>query len=677
MHYDALGRLDRRITPAVHYTADSFVLGTLTWSFPKYRLDDEGATSPPTIPGDTATFAYDVMGNMRSAINRDARVARGYDQTGRMTGDTLHIRTVTGRDSTSHVYAIRYAYDLDGRRAWMKHPVNLVTGLPTTDSLELYTYEAGTGALSTLRDLTGNLYRFQYNAAGQLETLNKPNGEIVVHHYDLDGQLVSRSSNDPMRYDTLEYDPLGKITYGGNIDLNLQTFYTPFGPILQTDGSTGQEFVLADQLGNARTDRHRLHGLDGDIDEMESVDSFTYQPGVGRAVMRTRLQYGTHGWMGDQQMDYDSAGNRRHWLQRDVYGFTTTDTRMLVEYGANYYDADNRLRVSDRQRCNMLIRQGVTPACVAWDRSRRWEPSAFEEYRYDALGRRIWTRTRMPHDQCPGTSFDCEDHTVRTVWDGDQVLWEIRAADLPDQDDAQGTNAGRVGYTHGGLDAPLSMYRVNYLGGQANTLVMHLNWRGLPDWATFPASLGDTVSGTLHISSIDFPAKDYDAYFRTSLASAPTQWFGSIISGSKDASGQFYRRNRYYDANTGQFTQQDPAGLAGGLNAYGFAGGDPVSFSDPYGLWPCPPDDDCPSNYWANRVEKSHSWLARTGNKIMQGLAAFAEADIHLYDRPPPNRSGRELMMVPLGGLSAEEGAAAIEQIPTSELRATHHLCDG
>ncbi|WP_420125623.1 RHS repeat-associated core domain-containing protein [Longimicrobium sp.] len=37
---------------------------------------------------------------------------------------------------------------------------------------------------------------------------------------------------------------------------------------------------------------------------------------------------------------------------------------------------------------------------------------------------------------------------------------------------------------------------------------------------------------------------------------------------------------------TGQFTQSDPIGIAGGLNTYGFAAGDPVSYADPYGLCP-------------------------------------------------------------------------------------------
>jgi uncharacterized protein RhaS with RHS repeats len=50
-----------------------------------------------------------------------------------------------------------------------------------------------------------------------------------------------------------------------------------------------------------------------------------------------------------------------------------------------------------------------------------------------------------------------------------------------------------------------------------------------------------------------------------------------------------YRRKRYYDPEAGLFTQEDPIGIAGGLNLYGYAGGDPINYSDPFGL--CPEED--------------------------------------------------------------------------------------
>ena len=44
---------------------------------------------------------------------------------------------------------------------------------------------------------------------------------------------------------------------------------------------------------------------------------------------------------------------------------------------------------------------------------------------------------------------------------------------------------------------------------------------------------------------------------------APRTWMGSLITESREASGLYYRRNRFYDAETGQFTQEDPIGIAG------------------------------------------------------------------------------------------------------------------
>ena len=44
------------------------------------------------------------------------------------------------------------------------------------------------------------------------------------------------------------------------------------------------------------------------------------------------------------------------------------------------------------------------------------------------------------------------------------------------------------------------------------------------------------------------------------------------------------------DPATGRSTQQDPIGIAGGLNLYGYADGDPINNSDPLGLCPIKKD---------------------------------------------------------------------------------------
>ena len=44
--------------------------------------------------------------------------------------------------------------------------------------------------------------------------------------------------------------------------------------------------------------------------------------------------------------------------------------------------------------------------------------------------------------------------------------------------------------------------------------------------------------------------------------------------------------HRYYDPATGRWLNRDPIGYAGGINLYGYVGGDPVSRADPWGLSP-------------------------------------------------------------------------------------------
>jgi uncharacterized protein RhaS with RHS repeats len=46
----------------------------------------------------------------------------------------------------------------------------------------------------------------------------------------------------------------------------------------------------------------------------------------------------------------------------------------------------------------------------------------------------------------------------------------------------------------------------------------------------------------------------------------------------------------------GASTQEDPIGVAGGINLYQFNGNDPASYTDPFGLCPDPKDPACPKH---------------------------------------------------------------------------------
>jgi RHS repeat-associated protein len=51
-------------------------------------------------------------------------------------------------------------------------------------------------------------------------------------------------------------------------------------------------------------------------------------------------------------------------------------------------------------------------------------------------------------------------------------------------------------------------------------------------------------------------------------------------------SGLFYNRHRYYDPQMGRYITQDPIGLEGGNNLYGYVKGNPNGIVDPMGLEP-------------------------------------------------------------------------------------------
>jgi len=73
--------------------------------------------------------------------------------------------------------------------------------------------------------------------------------------------------------------------------------------------------------------------------------------------------------------------------------------------------------------------------------------------------------------------------------------------------------------------------------------------------------------------------------------------------------GLHYNRHRYYDPNCGQFINQDPIGLAGGLNNYQYVP-NPTGWVDPLGLTSSEGPEVCPDQKYLYRgVHANHPAL--------------------------------------------------------------------
>lgn len=621
MQYDELNRLVRRETPAVTY-ADTTSNG---WTFPRFPT----CGTDYCIPAAVATFTYDEAGNLRTADNPDARVSRTYYRGGALKADTLRIRTVSGNDFSQHVYGLRFEYDRNGRRTSLRHPQQLAVIYPEDPDQTLYdrsnyTYDPHTGQLATVTDILGNPFRFVYDSDSRLDSIVYPGQVTEKRTYDRDGRLVRRVeaaglrvgmpdgfSNTVFRDERRVLDARGKALRIYQQGDSLVNVFSGLGALVSSYAAQynlGAPFAWnrnewrMDALGNVQRTYVETYG-DDPYGNPQWYDIFvtrhTFQPGTQRLTAAADSSYG-----GTTSHRFDPSGNQ-YFTARTVRhnGGTVVDQVRT----ASYYAADGQLRAVDTYDDYELFNPTTNPAnnTIAPGSYNRF----FEEYRYDALGRRVFRRARNG----PGCSTDapaeCRSTITRVVWDGDQILYEmeypggdnVTAADL-ERDVAvlggvEGRFHGRVAYLHAlGMDAPVAVTRVGYTwtGGfqfPAFTLVPHYNWQQIADAQSFVNGAARFCiqipgGGSQYCAEASLPRSKVRWGGRTFSRAPPkpTNWFGSLLWQQRDASGQQYMRNRYYDPQTGRFTQEDPLGIAGGLNAYGYANGDPTSFSDPYGL---------------------------------------------------------------------------------------------
>jgi hypothetical protein len=102
------------------------------------------------------------------------------------------------------------------------------------------------------------------------------------------------------------------------------------------------------------------------------------------------------------------------------------------------------------------------------------------------------------------------------------------------------------------------------------------------------------------------------------------------------------RRGVVPKAETGSYTQEDPIGFAGGVNLYAYAGSNPVSYSDPYGL--CPQGLSALAGFLCSAIEATTTAIGSLGGFAIGGgggaLLTIATGGVNLPAVPAEAYAG-------------------------------------
>jgi RHS repeat-associated protein len=121
----------------------------------------------------------------------------------------------------------------------------------------------------------------------------------------------------------------------------------------------------------------------------------------------------------------------------------------------------------------------------------------------------------------------------------------------------------------------------------ANDNMPHGGYDGTAGYAPLAVSVPGTTAGTtqltwVHGNHLGVPQLVMNA---SGTSITPTGYALPGYPGqSQTLADLYYNRYRDYDSSTGRYIQADPIGLAGDVNPYGYANGNPVTGIDPMGL---------------------------------------------------------------------------------------------
>jgi len=551
----------------------------------------------------TTTLGYDGNGNQTSvAAPLSRNTANQYDALNRLSQITDANIGVTqlaydGRDSVAGVIDPRtlstsYANDGFG-------DVTQVVSPDTGTSLS--TYDSG-GNLKTTTDARGATATYSYDALNRVSQESYTD-QTINFSYDAGTNGVGRltGASDANHSLSWAYDALGRVTGKG------QTV----GSVTQSVGysySNGDLISLVTPSGQTILygyTNHRITSIT--VNGTTILSGVTYDPfgpanawtwGNGTTVSRI----------------FDADGNPSQFITAGV---------------TNGYTVDNASRITAISDSG-LATNSWTFGYDLLDRVNSGASSAITEgYTYDANSNRLTTTGTVPSAETIATvsnqlssmtgsiartySYDAAGNTLGYA--SNSYTFNQRGRMSQATVSGAFTNylynaLGQLVEKSGNGGTTLLMYdEVGHILGEysaSGALIQETIWMGDLPVATLQPNGGSLSIYYVHTDHLGTPRK----ITRSSDNGLMWRWdpdtFGSLPPNSNPAglgtfnynlrfpgqyylaeSGLHYNYFRTYDPQTGRYIESDPTGLNGGsYSTYAYVGGDPISYTDPFGLYP-------------------------------------------------------------------------------------------
>ncbi|WP_159084415.1 RHS repeat-associated core domain-containing protein [Dongshaea marina] len=553
--YDGLGNRTHRASPDTGTTSyqydDAGNLTLRTDSLGRqesYRYDALNRLIERKAGSSVTHYQYDEtepgqygIGHLTGLNNASSELSFSYDAHGRLT-EQSH-KYLLSADAIAHQFNISYAYASGGKLTQLTLPENnrVQNRYDAFGRIQAIEFIGSDGIINPV------VSNIEYDAAGGITAMVWGNGTQEIRNYNRDGRLTYMSipgvTDLSYRYDangnlleigenSYSYDMLNRLTGEKSLQKTLSYSYDAVGNRRERSGEGGS----SNQILNYQVASNRLVSQDGkavSLDELgrllttfDDKELQYNQDGRLSSIPAANVEYRYNG-LGQRilKLQQGTAKKFKYWqCRRQAIRefFRSLKTEHWRGFRAKYQSLKQSLKICKQKRKEYRKLK----------RQGGLKQAKTTSYAYDLHGQLI-----AEYSEEQGYKF--------YLWLGSRPVAMVQIIQEGD-----GFVTGPVTYLHTDhLNTPR----------WGTDSKQQLVWR----WQSDAFGVGEAHDPHKLNINLRFPGQYYDS-----------------------ETGLHYNYHRYYDPETGRYITSDPIGLVGGVNTYGYALGNSINLSDPYGLCP-------------------------------------------------------------------------------------------